>query len=142
GVPAGSVLIADRFSVQLNPAVVVTDVSEFESGLRSASGARSAIERTQSLERAVDLYKSELLPGYYEEWIEVERERLADAHLQTLRALVRQRAKAKDLSGALGFARRLVAANPLIEESHRDLIRLYVATHQPSAALQQYGDLE
>lgn len=142
GVPSGTVLIADRENVQLNPASVITDVAEYNAAIRFATGSGSSTERTQNLMRGVDLYKGELLLGYYDEWIDAEREQLAGAHVQALRQLVRHRAKARDLQGALQFASRLVAANPLAEDSHRDLIRLYIATHQPSAALQQYRDLE
>jgi DNA-binding SARP family transcriptional activator len=37
GVPAGSVLLADRTSVQLNPERVATDVAEFRTALRAAA---------------------------------------------------------------------------------------------------------
>src|SRR5215467_16013894 len=36
GVPPGTVLLADRFSVRLNPAAVTTDVAAFESAARKA----------------------------------------------------------------------------------------------------------
>src|SRR5437867_1203312 len=36
GVPAGAVLLADRVVVQLNPAIVTTDVAQFEADLKAA----------------------------------------------------------------------------------------------------------
>jgi len=41
GVPAGSVIQADRFAVQLNPSVVKTDVAGFEEALQRAAVADS-----------------------------------------------------------------------------------------------------
>ena len=66
GTPAGSVLIADRLSVRLNPAAVFTDVAEFEAALHA-----------KQIEQAATLYQGELLPGFYDDWVIEERERLA-----------------------------------------------------------------
>lgn len=65
GVAAGSVLIADRTHVRLNPDAVATDVAEFEEALRH-----------RRLDRARALYGGELLPGFYDDWILAERARL------------------------------------------------------------------
>ena len=69
GMPAGSVIRADRFSVGLNPQAIRTDVAEFEAAITTVSQVSSATERAQVLERAVALYSGPLLPGFYEEWI-------------------------------------------------------------------------
>ena len=45
GVPAGAVLIADRASVQLNPAAVTTDVADFEKALQAAARSGSEVDR-------------------------------------------------------------------------------------------------
>jgi predicted ATPase len=66
GTAAGSVLIADRQNVRLNPAAFSTDAAEFEAALH-----------TQQWERAAALYRGELLPGFYDDWVIEERERLA-----------------------------------------------------------------
>src|SRR6185503_10858117 len=60
GVPQGTVLRADRFSVSLNPALVTTDVAEFEHALKAAAGAGSSLERAQLLTSAVELYQGPL----------------------------------------------------------------------------------
>src|SRR5438552_15771197 len=65
GVPQGTVLRADRFSVGLNPATVTTDVAEFEQAIRAAAKAGSALERAQHLTEAVEIYQGPLLPGFY-----------------------------------------------------------------------------
>ncbi len=142
GVGAGAVLVANRFSVQLNPAAVTTDVAEFEATLQSARRTDNPPEQIHHLLTAVELYRGELLPGYYEEWIEQERKRLEEEYLRTLDRLVKYLAQAHDVDRALVYARRAVNADPLREEFHRALMRLYADTEQPAAALEQYHELE
>jgi DNA-binding SARP family transcriptional activator len=69
GVPQGTVLRADRFSVGLNPATVSTDVAQFEQALKAATKSASSTERAQHLTQAVELYQGPLLPAFYEDWI-------------------------------------------------------------------------
>ncbi len=47
-----------------------------------------------------------------------------------------------DAGGALDYARRAVAADPLREETHADLIRLLARAGQPAAAAREYQELE
>ncbi|HZP80865.1 MAG TPA: hypothetical protein VFB21_04435 [Chthonomonadaceae bacterium] len=87
GTPAGLVLRADRYSVSLNPAAVTTDVSKFEAALKAAERAEVPTDRTQLLAQAADLYRERLLPGYYEDWITAEQERLAGLYFDAVAAL-------------------------------------------------------
>jgi DNA-binding SARP family transcriptional activator len=142
GVSAGTVILADRTTVQFNPTSVTTDVAEFETALRAADRTGSGAEQAQRLEEAVELYSGELLPGYFEPWILPERERLAEAFFQALRQLIVRREQAGDLPTALQLARRAVAADRLREESHQELMRLLAAAGQPHAARRQYQVLK
>ena len=67
GVAHGSLLIADRNTVRLNPASFTCDAVDFE---RLAYEGRSREARA--------LYVGDLLPGFYDDWILLERERLAE----------------------------------------------------------------
>lgn len=142
GVPAGAVIIATRDCVQLNPAAVTTDVAALEIALKDAGRARSELERARSLEAAVDLYRGELLSGWYDGWIIPERQRLAELYLEALEWLVRHFGQAGELRRALDHARRAVAADPLREEAQHELIRLLAAAGQAEAARQQYHEFE
>ena len=141
GVPSGSVLVADRASVHLNPAAVSVDVAQFQVALQAAA-KRASEEQAPLLAEAVEIYQGDLLPGFYEDWVLSERERQADAYLGALRQLTRLLAQARDFHRALEYARRAVSADPLREEAHRNLMRLYVAVGRPAAALQQYAEME
>lgn len=89
GVPAGTVLVANYKEVRLNPAAVTTDVAELRSWLRRAEHAASDGERAQYLARAIEIYRGELLPGYFDAWVVQET-----ARLESLYSRARQRLKA------------------------------------------------
>ena len=62
----GHLLEADRQSVGVSTEGVVTDVAEFEAAIASARATEDGTRRA-SLTRAVELYRGEFLPGYYED---------------------------------------------------------------------------
>src|SRR5947209_1728210 len=138
GVPPGAVLLADRATVRLNPDACVTDVARFETELDAAKRSADSDERVQHLTRAAELYRGELLPGCFEDWVLAERQRLAETFLQAVQELVGLLEGQGDLPGALRWARRAVAADPLGEESHHRLIRLLLTSGQMEAARSQF----
>jgi len=135
-------LLADRMSLRLDAGLVETDVAEFEQAVRTGTQAADPQERVAHLLEAVRLYRGELLPGYYDDWIPAERGRLAETYIEVLCRLATTQAELGDLDGALAHARRAVAADPLREESHCDLMRVYAAAGRPSEAMRQYRELE
>lgn len=141
GVPPGAVIAADRFTVQLNPAAFTTDVAEFERCLAAAGQASSPAHRARLLIQAIEAY-APLLPGYYADWISSEQGRLTDRCLEAVREAVRLLEQSGDLPRAIDYCRRAVALDPLLEESHGELIRLLIAAGQTGAALRQYQELE
>jgi predicted ATPase/DNA-binding SARP family transcriptional activator len=142
GLAAHSVILADRQGVRLNPEAVSTDVAEFEAALHAAGRAGSEMERAQLLAEAVEQYGGELLPGCFEEWVFLERQRLTELYLHAHSRLVRYFEQVGDFARACDYAYRAVAADRLREEGHDDLIRLLVASGQPEQALRQYQELE
>jgi len=142
GTPAHAVLRADRFSIGLNPNVVITDVAEFENAVRAATKANGATERVQRLSGALDAYAGRLLPAYYEEWITGEQERLSSLFFDALGRLLPLLEASGDLDAAVAIARKAIAVEPLREEGHSHLIRLLAASGQPGAALRQFKEWE
>jgi DNA-binding SARP family transcriptional activator len=139
---AGSVFVADRFSVSVNPHRITTDVAEFEAALQAAAEACDAGERARWLAAAAELYGGELLPGYYADWLFPEQQRLEETFFQTLRQLIAHHARAGEFDAALRCALRATSADPLREEAHQEVMRLYSAAGRPSSALRHYHDLE
>jgi predicted ATPase/DNA-binding SARP family transcriptional activator len=142
GIPAGTVLITDRTHARLNPATVCTDVAAFEAAAQSMPAEETAQERAERLIPAVELYRGELLPGYYEDWVLAERDRLADLYRSALRPLIQCLAQTRQSERAIVYAHRAIQTDPLREQGHRDLMRLYVAVGRPAAALEQVRELE
>jgi predicted ATPase/DNA-binding SARP family transcriptional activator len=141
GLP-GTVIDADRAAVRLNLDAVTTDVAAFDAALHAAERAASPAMRAQQLAAAIEGYRGELLPGYYDGWILQEREWLADRYFQALGQLLAHLEQSGEISRALEYARQGVRVDPLREESHRDLIRLLAAVGQPAAGLRQYRELQ
>jgi predicted ATPase/DNA-binding SARP family transcriptional activator len=140
--PASTLLIADRLTVSLNPSAFTTDVAQLQGALKAAARLPSAPERAALLARVIDLYRGELLPGYSEAWVLTERLHMSEVYLGALHQQVIALEQAGDPEQALEYARRAVSADPLREEAHYDLMRLYAALGQPSATLRQYQELE
>jgi len=72
----GSIFITDRTSIRLHPRICTSDAAEFEKALREASRSADPAHKREKLEQALAFYEGELLPGFYDEWILDERERL------------------------------------------------------------------
>lgn len=142
GVPPGTVILADRVSVRLNPAAVTVDAAEFESELRRArEQGLSEDDRLALLQLAVERYQGALLPGYYENWIAPEALRLEGLFLQGVIQLVPLLLQAGKHEQALVYAQRAVAADPLSEEATRCMMQAHSASGQPSQALRAYRQL-
>ncbi|HYB87530.1 MAG TPA: AAA family ATPase, partial [Streptosporangiaceae bacterium] len=90
------------------------------------------------LGEAVDTYGGELLEGRYDEWLVDERLRLAGLHLEALERLARQHGADQRWPEAIRCAERLVAHDPLREESHRLLMRLCHASGDRARGVRAY----
>lgn len=86
-----------------------------------------------------DLFVHELLPGWYEDWVLVERERLRQLRLDALETLADRLVGAGDFRAAVRAAMAAVQCESLRESSHRVLIRAHVAGGNYSEAIRQYG---
>src|SRR5262249_6975367 len=138
---AGQLLLASRSMVSLQTTAFTTDVAEFRAALQAA-GRGDRADRAAQLSSALEQYHGELLPGYTESWILQERRFLAETYLEGLHQLVTALELDGDLEGALSVARQAVSTDPLRDEAHFDLMRLYAAAGQSSAVLRQYQELE
>lgn len=131
GIVQGRVLIADRNALRLNPEAFTTDVQLFEEAIRHCAW-----------DTAISLYKAPLLVGWYDDWIDAERSRLADQFALALRQRTTELWAAGERERALSTARNAVQTDPLDEENHRTLIALYGRAGFPEQAQRQYENLE
>jgi DNA-binding SARP family transcriptional activator/tetratricopeptide (TPR) repeat protein len=117
------------------------DVAQFEEALTLADAARRRNDQHAlqvALEQADNLYRGELLPGCYDEWILPERERLRQRHLQALEQLLRLFEVQGDTITAIRYAQRLLGLDPLSEDLYRRLMRLFALNNDRASALHVY----
>lgn len=124
-------LWTDTQTVQWRPdASCVFDVAEFETAV--AAGQET------DLRHAVELYRGDLLPGCYDDWIAPDRERLRGAYAAALERLIVLAEDRRDLPTVITYARRLLEHDPCHEPAYRSLMRLHALNGDRAAALYAY----
>lgn len=122
-------------------APLALDVADFEAALaqaEQAGRAGAAAAAQAALERAVALYRGDLLPSCYDDWIIPCREGLRQAYLNGLERLVQIVEGQRDYATAIGYAQRLLRHDPLHEATYRHLIRLHALNGDRASALRAY----
>ena len=118
------------------PEQITTDVAEFEAAI-AEGGVRG-------LERAIALYKGDFLDGLrvmgsaYESWLLPERERLRMQATNAVTRLLNTDDASADMNLRMVAALRILAHDPIQEEVHRGLMRLYMRHGRYAEALRQY----
>lgn len=118
-------------------ALFTLDVAEFEAALAEAVHSEGSA-RVTALECAVAMYGGDLLPGCYEDWLLLERARLAQRFLDALEQLTLLLEQRRDYGRAIGYAERLLRHDPLHEAAYRHLMRLRAVNGDRPAALRVY----
>lgn len=140
--PLGSVIRSENARLSVDPKMVSVDVTEFERMLDEARKEGDPACRRPILERALALYRGELLPGYAEEWVLLERARLEDIYVHTLRALAQCALEGGHSDQAIDVLHRSLIKDPYNESIHADVIRIHLEAGQPSRALEHYREVE
>jgi len=87
---------------------------------------------------AAELLSRDLLPGWYDDWVITERERLRQLGLNALETLAGQLAQRGNHADALQAALSAVAAEPLRESAHRLAVEVHLAQGHVAEAVHQY----
>lgn len=88
----------------------------------------------------LDLFTRDLLPGWYDEWITLERERHRQLALHALEQLAARFLEREKYHAAIQAALAAVAQDPLRESSHRQLISIHLLEGNYSEARRQYEE--
>lgn len=140
--PDVGLIFSDQHTLRLNlTADGQLDVMDFKSALDLAEQARyanDAEEEQVALENALSVYQGDLLPQFYDDWLDPERERLRDLVVQAADRLVALLEMRKYYRDAIKAAQRLLFIDRLREETHRSLIRLHALNGDRAAALNAY----
>ncbi len=130
-------LRADRTSIGLHPDVIV-DVDE----LQAAAARAGEVEPGQGL--LASLVGGELLPDWYDEWVEPERERIQQQRVRALEQLARRALECGDPALVVDAARAAARVEPLLESASELAIRGHLARGDRASAaheLERYSDL-
>ena len=121
---AGDAILADAHSVTLSPEAVDIDVRTFEALIGQGDPV--------SLASAADLLGGAFAPGFainedaFEEWLRIERRRLAELSIAGLATLLLRCEDAEEHEKGAVIARKLLSVDPLQEGVHRSLMRCLV----------------
>jgi DNA-binding SARP family transcriptional activator len=80
----------------------------------------------------------DLLPGWYDEWVIVERERLHQLSLHALEDLAHHHTSNHHYAAAIAAALAAIRLDPLRESAHRTAITVHLAEGNHSEALRQF----
>jgi DNA-binding SARP family transcriptional activator len=130
----GELVTASRDTLRIGPTVEVdaSRLTRFAGALvdkAAAAGVPTGIR-----------FDRELLPGWYEDWVVEERERLRQLVLRALGALVPSLIAVGRADEAVGLGQQAVRLEPLSETSHQSLIAAYLAAGDRARALRQFDE--
>jgi len=134
-------VFADAEWVQLDTSFWWIDVAEFEGVCerrRGLGGADLDADGVAALDRAVELYRGELLEGWYFDWCTLERERLRGLYLSALDKLLEHSESRGDIEAGLRYGELSLRTDPAREGVHQGLMRLHIRAGNRAEALRQY----
>jgi two-component SAPR family response regulator len=128
--------------LQLNrEAGVWADVWQLEeafSEIRGVQGAGVNEAQVQRLRRGVDLYRADLLEGWYSDWCHYERERLKTVYLAALDKLLAYCEAHGLFEEGLLYGERILAHDRAHERTHRRMMHLHQLAGDRTRALRQF----
>ena len=101
--------------------------------------ARAVLEHAPPVSlRGWRILAADLIPDWYEDWVEVERERFRQLRLDALERVCEQLIKACRFGEAVQVGLCVTAADPMRESGQRVLIRAFLAQGNLAAAVRHY----
>ncbi|MBZ5529846.1 MAG: hypothetical protein LAO20_00315 [Acidobacteriia bacterium] len=136
------ILTVSPGSVQLNGADAIwSDVFIFESAfIRAKALAARPMDSDDAnvLREAVQLYRGDLLEGWYHDWCLFERERLQNCYLLMLNQLLAYCCKHGQYQHGLEYGERVLRLDRAHEVTHQQLMQLHYQCGNRMAALRQF----
>ncbi len=132
-----SLLLSDHDHVQINPDFPIwVDLY----ALLAWGKQVDALDLTDpsELRSMLALWRAELLAGFYDDWIMVERQRYHTRLLKFFLTLTQALRTASEYAPAIEVAQKILVFEPANEHAHQHLMFCYMATCDHSAAIRQY----
>ena len=83
-------------------------------------------------EQNMETYEGELLPGYYEDWVLLERDRLSAVYERKIQRLLTQLLQEERWTDARNWADRWISQGQIPEAAYRALMMTFAATGELS----------
>lgn len=123
--------VADKLNLSLNPeAAVWVDVKVFDAEAPSSS--------TDALLEAVQLYRGELLPGFYDDWAELERERLRSVYDRKVDQMIGGLIDEGQWAAAIQWSERWISQGHVPEAAFRWLMTAHRALGDTGRVVETY----
>lgn len=100
--------------------------------------AAAKAESIDELKAAAEVYSGDLLPGFYNDWIQPIRENLRQKYMSLLERLINNLEDERQYTSAITYSFRLLQMDPIREESYLQLMRLHMLNDDRAAALHVY----
>jgi DNA-binding SARP family transcriptional activator/predicted ATPase len=150
---AGTWLDVDQEEIGLKPSAELwVDVDQFRRLLAGCETHGHPADQVcaacvASLTEATALYRGDFLAGFglrdsfnFDDWQFFQADALRRELASALERLVRWHSSQREFDPAVAYAKRWLALDPLDEQAHGELMRLYAWSGQRSAALCQYKE--
>ncbi|MCE7984268.1 MAG: hypothetical protein DYG89_24095 [Caldilinea sp. CFX5] len=132
GEQADALLVVDEVTVAFNTATAYwLDVECVAQPLEEAGTA-------DDLMRAVAVYTGELLPGFYDEWVQLERERLQAQFERKLTLLLERLVEAQRWADVLHWGERWIALGYTPEPAYRALMMAHAGLGDMASVAETY----
>jgi DNA-binding SARP family transcriptional activator/tetratricopeptide (TPR) repeat protein len=128
--PAGRYVSIDADKITWNP--------EADLWLDVVAFAAASSDRTR-LAEAIDLYRGDLLPEIYDEWLDAIRERHRNAYVRCLTERVSQARSDADFALAIETARKVLAIDPWREDIVRRIVAMRYESGDGAGAMSEYA---
>jgi DNA-binding SARP family transcriptional activator len=133
--------IEDDWVTMNGDASIWVDASLFEQSYQLCKGRPGrdlTPDMAQALQMAIQLYRGDLLEGWYQEWCLFERERYQGQYLTMLDKMLDYCEASCDYEGGVAYGERVLRCDRARERTHRRLMRLHWLIGDRTAALRQY----
>lgn len=131
------VVNASNTHIRLNP-VVKIDLQMMIARARAVIDGDGASLSAVDVARELCALGDDVLPGWYDDWVIMERERFRQLRLHALDQLGEQLLIAGRYADASQVGLSCVQAEPLRETAHRLLVRIYLREGNVAEAIKQY----
>jgi DNA-binding SARP family transcriptional activator len=134
--------IGEQYLVADDLTIAFDETADYRLDARVLDRKAEANTPTADLIETVSVYGGELLPGFYDEWVQLERERLQAAFEHKMTLLLDQLVEAQRWEEVLEWGERWIALGQTPEAAYRALINAHGARGDVSSAAAVYQRCE